>query len=230
MRTMIAVVLAAGLLGLVGAGAGWAADIVTVPTANQLKAGEVDLAYYYLWLDMPPGAPQNVQAQTLYAGVTDWLEIDLHRYDLDTVGNSTIWNATALVLKETRTRPNVVIGGRNLGEQATTPDPRSANTSYHISAAKTLFLPEQGPPQLPIIRLHLSLGTEDWTLLGERRHQGVFGGVQMLFTPQLGLVVLDDSRNLITGLTYTRNPRWPTIKGGSYGRHRWVGISYTFSH
>ena len=46
----------------------YAADIVTVPTANQLKQGEVDLAYYYIGLDFPEPMPQRVNVQTLYLG------------------------------------------------------------------------------------------------------------------------------------------------------------------
>jgi hypothetical protein len=56
------------------AASAWAGDIVTMPTANQLHKGEVDLAYYYLSLDLPEGAPQHVNYQTVYVGFTDKFE------------------------------------------------------------------------------------------------------------------------------------------------------------
>ncbi len=51
--------LAAGLLASVA----FAADIVTVPTANQLKAGEIDVAAYYIGVhDLPdPLRPGTVE-------------------------------------------------------------------------------------------------------------------------------------------------------------------------
>ena len=204
-----------------------AADIVTVPTANQLKAGEVDVAYYFLDLDFPPGAPTGVNFLTLYVGVTDQLEIDAHR-DEATGGpelpGRTIWNATWLLLKEDQRNPNVVIGGRNLDGEGT-------KASWFISAAKTVMAPVGGPPSLqsPVVRLHLSVGTEDDTLLGETRHDGIFGGVQAMLSPQVGLIALHDGQDFIGGLTYTKNPKWPTFKGGVYGDHTWVGVSYTFN-
>jgi hypothetical protein len=208
------------------AGITFGADIVTVPTANQLRQGQADAAYYFIGLDLPPGAPDNVQVQTAYLGLTDRIEIDLHRYDIDTAGDATIINASVLLRAETPVTPDIVIGGRNIGGSEVGGDPESDKASWYIAAAKTLKLPAVGPPTLPIIRLHAALGTKDHTLLGEDRHKGLFGGVQMLFTPEIGLVALHDSQDLITGLTYTPENTGLTLKGGTYGDHWWVGISW----
>jgi hypothetical protein len=225
------VFLLVGLL-LVCVSAAFAGDIVTVPTANQVKAGEVDLAAYYLFIDsdelvapLPAFEIDFVRAQTLYVGVTDQLELDVHRYDVDFAGENTIVNATWKLLDESAAKPIIVLGGRDLTSVYD-------HASYFVSAAKTLNPPVGGPPTGPIYRLHVSLGTEDNTLLGEGRHEGLFGGLQVLVKPQfpqVGLVALWDSTDLITGITVVPKPNWPTIKGGTFGEHSWVGISYTFN-
>ena len=219
-------------VALLAATAATAADIVTVPTANQLKAGEVDVAHYWIGTDLPTGAPTQINFNTLYVGLTDRVEIDAHQVKM--IGgalsfpSTTIWNATILVLKEDKRNPNVVIGGRNL-EGAS--GPAGVKASWFISAAKTVLAPVGAPPSFsnPVLRLHLSVGTEDWTLFGEKRHDGIFGGVQAMVSPQFGLVALHDSQDLITGITYTHTPKCPTIKAGTYGDHTWAGINYTFN-
>ena len=224
--------LLAFLLLALGAGMAMAGDIVTVPTANQVKAGEIDVAIYYIGIDndalvdaIQPIGIDLVRVQTLYLGLTDSLELDVHRYDVDEIGVESIYNATYVVLKEDAQRPIVVIGGRDLSREY-------GHASYFVSAAKTLNPPVDGPPTEPIIRLHLSLGTEDNTLLGEGRHEGLFGGVQILLRPSdpaVGLVALHDGTDVITGLTVVPKPGWPTFKGGTFGGHWWVGANYTFN-
>ena len=232
MKCRVGVPVVAVLLLAFAAGMAVAGDIVTVPTANQVKAGEVDLAVYYLGLDndslpefIQPLDIGFVRAQTAYIGVTDKLEIDAHRYDVDVLGVKTIFNATWVLQQETLKRPIVVLGGRDLSREY-------AHASYFVSAAKTLNPPVGGPPKLPIIRLHLSLGTEDNTLLGEGRHEGIFGGVQTILklaSPFVGAIALYDGTDVITGLTVVPEPGWPTLKGGTFGGHWWIGMSYTFN-
>ncbi len=223
------------LLLCLTAGSLFAADIVTVPTANQLKAGEIDLAAYHIEVDadslIPPlqGAGIDaVRVQTLYAGLTDKLELDIHRYDVDVPvgGTSTLVNATYVLQPETLTKPIIVLGGRNLTREL------GQHASYHLSAAKTLNPPVDGPPTGPIFRAHLSLGTEDNTLFAEGRHEGLFGGLQVLVRPmypQVGVVGLWDGQDIITGVTYTHGAKWPTVKAGTFGGHWWVGANYTFN-
>jgi hypothetical protein len=214
--------------------AAYGADIVTCPTANQLKAGQVDVAYYYLGLDNPDPQPQSLQAQTVYVGITDKLELDAHRYDPQASRDrtATILNATYLLVSETAKLPNVVFGGRNLTREKCTDNPvtqsRSKKASWFLSAAKNVTPMTPKGPKLPLVRVHASLGTEDFTLLGgvEKRHQGLFGGIQSLLTPQIGAVALWDGQDLISGLTYTPGGKALTIKGGGFGKHWWAGISY----
>jgi len=232
MRTShLALLLALGLV-LSLATAALAGDIVTVPTANQVKAGEADVAIYYIGVDeealIAPLRPLNIEfvrAQTLYVGLTDRVELDVHRYDVDKIGANTIFNSTVVVQPEDLKRPIIVIGGRDLSRVY-------GHASYFISGAKTLNPPVGGPPTGPIYRLHLSLGTEDNTLFGEGRHEGLFGGIQVLVRPmypQVGVVALYDGQDIITALTYTHEQKWPTFKGGTFGGHWWVGASYTFN-
>jgi hypothetical protein len=232
LRRSFGPLLAAMLLLGLTAGSALAADIVTVPTANQLGAGEMDMAFYYIAVDegslpvVPPGGMDFVRCQTLYVGLTDKVELDAHRYDLDGApATTTIWNATVVAQKEDLKRPIVVLGVRDLTREYD-------HASYFISAAKTLNPPVAGPPTKPIVRLHLSLGTEDNTLFGEPRHDGLFGGLQVLFrpaNPAVGMIALYDGQDVIAGLTFVPQPGWPTLKGGTFGGHWWVGVSYTFN-
>ena len=225
MKTLASMLLAASLI----LSAAYAADIVTVPTANQLKAGEVDVAYYYLGLDLPSAAPQSLQAQTIYYGLTDKVEIDLHRYDpeSDKDKTSVIVNGTVLLLQESPTTPNVVLGVRNLTGETTTRAPiNSDKVSLFVCAAKNVTPMTPEGPVLPLVRVHLGIGTEDWTLLGEKRHQGLFGGVQMLLHKEIGAVALYDGQDIITGVTYTPGNKGVTVKAGTFGKHWWMGISY----
>ena len=230
--TRFLVVMAALLLLAITSGAALAADIVTVPTANQLQAGEIDLAVYYISVDrgslIPPLRPLDidfVRVQTLYLGVTDEVELDVHRYDIDVAGSDTIFNATVVLQHEDLNRPGLVLGVRDLSREY-------GHASYFLSAAKTLNPPVGGPPTETIIRLHASLGTEDNTLFGEERHEGIFGGVQALLrpaSPAVGVVALFDGQDVITGLTVVPEPGWPTVKAGTFGGHWWIGANYTFN-
>lgn len=220
--------LAATIL-LAVATAARADDIVTMPTANQLKAGEVDVAAYYIDLRLPSGAPQFVHYQTLYVGLTDRFEIDIHRTDVNRDKKSVVLVGSAKLLSETPTRPDLVIGVRNFTATRTTLNPsvrdKSDDPSAFLSAAKTFFAdPEKPGP--PLMRLHLSLGTEDWTLLGESRHGGVFGGVQALIKPWLGAVVQHDGTDLITAITLMPPRTGLTFKGGTFGDHYWAGVAF----
>ena len=230
--TRFLVVMAAFLLLAVTCGAAMAADIVTVPTAHQLQAGEMDVAVYYVSVDrgslIPPLRPLDidfVRIQTLYVGLTDEVELDVHRYDVDVAGSDTIFNATVVLQREDLNRPGLVLGVRDLSREY-------GHASYFLSAAKTLNPPVAGPPTEPIIRLHASLGTEDNTLFGEERHEGIFGGIQVLLrpaSPAVGVVALYDGQDVITGITVVPEPGWPTVKAGTFGGHWWLGANYTFN-
>lgn len=204
-------------------------DIVTMPTANQLKAREVDIAAYYLDLSMPSGAPQFVYYQTLYVGLTDRIELDIHRAKVNRDEDSVVLVGSIKLVNEGPDTPDVVIGLRNITGSATTLAPKlrskTERRSVYIAAAKTFFMnPEKPGP--PLVRLHAGLGTEDWTLLNEGRHKGLFGGLQFLFHPVVGAVVENDGRDWITGLTIMPLNSGVTLKGGTYGDHRWYGVAY----
>jgi hypothetical protein len=215
------------------AGAAFADDIVTVPTANQLSAGQVDLAAYYITVDedelIPPLRPLDVdfvRVQTLNVGIYDWWELDAQRYAPDVLPASTIFITYFRLQAETVTRPQVVVGARDITNEF-------GHASYFVCSAKTLNPPVSGPPTGPIYRVHLSVGTEDNTLFGEPRHEGLFGGLQVLvhpMYPQLGVVALWDGQDLISGVTYRPADNWPTFKAGSFGDHWWVGANYTFNY
>jgi len=209
--------------------AAFADDIVTMPTANQLKKGEVDAGIYYLALDMPTGAPQYVQYQTIYLGLTNKIELDIHHARVDVDDDSLVLVGQYKLLSENQTNPDVVVGIRNFTRDATTKNPavrdKSRDMSFYACAAKTFFLNPKAPGA-PLVRWHMGMGTPDWTLLGEKRHEGVFGGLQFLFTPTVGAVAQHDGTNWITGITIMPSKSGITVKGGTYGKHLWAGLSY----
>jgi hypothetical protein len=215
------------------AGAAFADDIVTVPTANELSAGQVDLAAYYFDADaeelVPPLSAfdiESIRIQTLNVGLFDWWELDAQRYDIDVVGADTIFITYFRLQEETVKKPAVVVGARDITSVYD-------HASYFLCTAKTLNPPVSGPPTGPIYRLHLSVGTEDNTLLGEGRHEGLFGGLQVLVRPmypQLGVIALWDGQDFISGVTYRPADNWPTFKAGAFGDHFWVGANYTFNY
>lgn len=211
------------------AGCVMADDIVTMPTANQLKAGDVDVAAYYLGLDMPSALPQSVNYQTLYVGLTDKLELDVHRADVDKDDTSNVIVAQYKMLSETAVKPDLVFGVRNLTGESTTLNPafkgKTEDRSYYLAAAKTFFF-NPAAPGAPLVRVHLGVGTEDWTLLNEGRHEGIFGGLQFLLRSDLGAVIENDGTDTITGLTYMPKNTGLTVKGGTYGDHWWAGVAY----
>jgi hypothetical protein len=224
MRLLIIALLIVGSCGWVCAD-----DIVSMPTANQLKAGDVDLAAYYFGLDMPAGAPQNVNLETIGVGLTDRIEIDAYRADVDKDKTAAVVTGYFRLLSETPTNPDLVVGVKNIFGQETTNNPtlagKSGDRSYFLCAAKTVFL-SQAAGRPPLVRLHLSVGSADWTLFGEERHKGIFGGLQFLLRPDLGAVVENDGANWITGVTFMPKNTGLTVKGGGFGDHWWAGLAW----
>ncbi len=216
-------------------GVAFADDIVSMPTANQLKAGDVDVAAYYFWLDNPTMFPQYVQLQTLYVGVTDRFELDAHRSAVDKDETGVVLVGSFKLLSESAKTPDLVIGCKNIGATETSGDvpvtpavnerEKSKDRSYFLSAAKTFFL-KTGAPGPPLVRVHLSLGTADWTMMAQERHKGLFGGLQFLLRPDIGAVVEHDGNDLITALTYMPPKTGLTFKGGTFGDHKWFGVAW----
>jgi len=207
-------------------------DIVTMPTANQLKAGELDAAVYYIDVDAPSPQPQYVQYQTLYLGLTDRFELDFHRAAVDNNETSVVIVGSVKLLSEGLSTPDLVFGVRNIGQTPTIVGPpgsdireKSKDASVFLSAAKTFFFNPMAPGP-PLVRVHLSLGSADWTLFGEERHKGLFGGLQFLFAPWIGAVVQNDGADTITGITIMPPKTGFTLKGGTFGDHSWIGLSW----
>lgn len=236
MKTAAAVFLAAAACALWAACA-LAGDIVTMPTANQVGAGDVDLAQYYIGYDYPPGLPDFVFFTTMYVGVTDRIEIDAIHARPDDVPPDTIINATLLALSERQgDYADVVVGVRDITDvlQRLFGPSAGFEPGAFVAAAKTLN-PPPGPPtpaDCPIWRLHLGVGEELGlgTDVTNPNDSGVFGGVQALVTPMVGAIALWDGTDHILGLTCTPDPKGPTYKAGVFGDHWWVGVSYTFQH
>jgi len=213
-----------------------AGDIVTMPSANQVGGGDVDLAQYYVSFDYPPGLPEHAFMTTMYVGVTDRVEVDVWYVDPNEGSpNVTILNATALLLSQRKgDLVDLVAGVRDIGDDLENLFGPDFDRGIFVAAAKTLN-PPPGPPtpaDCPIWRLHLGVGDELGfaTDLNRMNKGGVFGGVQALVTPQLGAIALWDGTDDIVGLTYTPKPAGPTYKGGVFGRHFWLGVEYTFTH
>jgi len=221
-RNQMACCLALALC-LAVASAALAGDIVTLPTANQLKADQIELAYYRLDLNFrSPGAPSSAGLATAYWGITNRLELDAWWVHWNHgAGSDVAINPSFLVLPETVATPAVVVGAQDITGALPT-----GKVSYYVAAAKNVF---HDPKRrfFPLIRLHGGVGT--------KMNNGFFGGVQAVVTGRLGLIILNsrnpllDGNHWITGLSYTF-PRIPlVVKGGTLGRHAWIGAAYTLT-
>jgi len=208
-------------------------DILAMPTANMLDRGQMEFAYYHVDLPAPHGGPENIEAQVLYAGLTDYIELYAQRIAIDKDVTSVVLNGDLRLMKETPTTPQMVIGCRNIGATPTTNNPpfgtinyraRSANQSYYFCTYRTFYLKDAGQP--PFIKLHACVGTSDWTLGLQRRHDGLFGGIQALITPYLGVVALYDGADSITGVAIAPGPPGLAIRAGMFSDSFYVGVAY----
>ena len=135
--------LLALLVFCVAFSAATADDIVTMPTANQLKAGELDAAAYYL----QPGcatspAPEFVQYQTLYVGLTDRLEVDAHRAAIaPTTRPPSCWWAASSCSPRSATKPDLVFGCRNITGEATVINPPGSPVDFREQEQGQLVFP-----------------------------------------------------------------------------------------
>lgn len=170
-----------------------AGDIVTMPTANQMGPGEVDVAQYYVSFDYPPGLPEHAYLTTMYVGVTDRIEVDVwyvnpNKRAADQAGHVTVLNATGLVLSQRKgDLVDLVVGVRDIGDDLENLFGPDFDRGLFVAAAKTLN-PPSGPPtaaDCPIWRVHVGAGEElgFGTDLNRMTKGGVFGGIQAIVTP-----------------------------------------------
>ena len=214
-------------------------DVITVPTANQLKQGEIELAYYYAFLRKNDPEPEFMQIQTLYVGLTDRLELDAHRYAIDNDETSIILIGNVKLLSEGKHGADVVFGCKNMAGTPTVDNPPfspvnfrqlSTEQSYYLCAAKTFRLREnQGPARPPFLRVQLGLGSPDWTIGLAKRHQGIFGGLQYVITPNVLACVFDDSRNIVTAIGYVPPKTDLMIRAGTFGADWFLGLAYLWT-
>jgi len=194
-------------------------SIITMPTADVAPVGTVNLATYAVDFDGLPFSGMNVHI--VYAGIAKNLELEANIYDISDGGpTQDFFVVTYKALEETPTRPQVSIGvknpnGETLGNDS---DPTDDDPTFFIAAVKVLKAPAPGEPFSPVIRLHAGIGTN--------YHEGVFGGLQALLTPQLGVAALHDANDTLFAATYKPSPKMPTFKAGTLGDHTWLGIDY----
>jgi len=236
MKRTGSVLAAAALLTGLWAEAAFSRYILSCPTANQQKAGQIRLCFSAVDPhNSSPQAPSHVNCYRAYMGITDQVEIDAYvRAPNHARPSRTYWHATLLVLEEARANPAVVLGVSDIGRDwvysAGARAGHRAERAFFMAAAKTVNPPAGGQkPEFPIVRLHLGAGTE--------RHSGVFGGVQMKLNPKVGAVVLllqddalfaPDDHDSIYALMYTPGPQWPTFRIAKCGQKDVIGLSYDF--
>ena len=188
---LLALILAVGLAVPVMAG-----DIVAMPTGNMMPARTAELNYIYWKADttapaMPDGydgtksvylgGASHANIYEAFVGVTDWLEVDVLRFDVPGSDALTEGNVYIRLLKETAEHPSLIVGTTNFtGSDWIGGD----DVSPFILGAYNINVP-QGPPTLndPLVRAHLA-----W---GDKFHGGFFGGLQFLFAPRIGAAVFN---------------------------------------
>lgn len=199
---------ALGLLLIVALGLlvvpAFAGDIVDMPTGNMVAPGNWEFNYIFWDLDLPPGAPENVQIFEGFVGVTDFLELDAIGADVESDQFYVKYNAYFKVIPEKPDRPSLIAGVTNftgnnwLGND----DP-----SPFVLSAYNIHVPE-GPPSFndPLVRVHVAYGTQEH---GDR----FFGGFQFLFKPWLGAAVFN-YQNSPSYVVVVKPRKWYELRAG----------------
>jgi len=199
-------------------------SIITMPTADVAPPGLINLAAYVVDfndLPDPPLAPSGMNVYIAYAAIAENLELEANVYDQkDGFDTLTFFNLTYKVVEATATRPQISVGVKNvLGETLGNGDVApNDNPTYFVTAFKVLSAPAPGEPFKPIVRIHAGLGNN--------LHEGLFGGIQAMVTPQIGLALLNDAEQTLISAAFKPSANSPTFKAGTLGDHRWFGIDY----
>jgi len=203
-------------------------SIVNVPTANHAALREVNLAYYSMSVDRLPVTHKDIII--IYSTVAPNFEVEYFHININKGAPSqNLVNASYRVVAETRQLPDVVIGAKNIFEDDHSPNPDEQRRSYYIATARTLNPPKPGASWQPVVRVHVNYGT--------REHRGLFGGVQIAVTPQLGVAAMKFSsspyvdtffgNSMEYAVVYSLGKGRPNLKAGTLGRHEWVGLDYS---
>jgi hypothetical protein len=199
-------------------------SIITMPTADVAPPGVVNVAAYavnFNELPPPPAAPSGMNVFIAYAGIAKNLELEANVYaQKDGFDTLTFFNLTYKVAEQTATMPQISVGVKNLlgedlgnGDVAPNDDP-----TYFVALVKVLSGPAPGEPFKPVVRLHVGLGNN--------LHNGIFGGLQAMLTPQIGLALLSDAESTLISAAFKPSANSPTFKAGTLGDHTWMGIDY----
>ncbi len=203
-------------------------SIINCPTANQAALHELNLAYYNMSIKDLPVTHKDIFVG--YSTIVKNLELEWTHIDINKGAKSQdIVNASYKLLPENPKFPDVVVGVKNIFKDDHSPDPDEQKTSFYIATAKTLNPPQPGKSWTPVVRVHVNYGT--------REHRGLFGGVQVAITPKLGIAALKFTNSpyvstffgntMEYAVVYAFGPKLPTLKAGTLGHHRWVGIDYS---
>ena len=203
------------LLVLLVAGAAWGTDIVTMPLGNRVPVlgGQVDAIY--VSQDLPGGGDHTVFLEGYYQ-VTPAIEVGFIYVKPEGLDSQTEVSAAYTVLPESMLNPAVIVGAYNLlGSDWGASD----NISPYVMAAKTLRVPKLGPPTPadPVIRAHLGYGTE-------YHGDAVFGAVQGLLTPNIGVILLHYNDDNGAAATYIFKPGLEASVG-TYGGDPFLRVS-----
>lgn len=201
-----------------------ASSIITMPTADVAPQGLVNVAAYavnFNDLPDPPLAPSGMNVFIAYGAIAKNLEVEANIYDQkDGFDTLTFFNLTYKVVEQTATMPQISVGVKNvLGEDLGNGDVApNDDATYFVTAVKVITGPAPGEPFKPVVRLHLGLGNN--------LHNGIFGGIQAMVTPQIGLALLNDAESTLISAAYKPSANSPTFKAGTLGDHTWFGIDY----
>lgn len=196
-------------------------SIITMPTADVAPPGVVNVAAYAVNFDgSTPMGDTTMNVYIAYASLVKNLELEANVYDYNNSGfKQQFYVLTYKACEETALLPQISVGVKNpTGEMVNNEDIMNDDASWFVTAVKVLSGPKPGGPFRPVVRLHAGVGTN--------LHEGLFGGVQTLLTPQIGIAALYDGSFTLLAATFKPSPTLPTFKAGTLGDHTWVGIDY----
>jgi len=209
------VVLASGW----GGGMAWAADILLMPSAEQVGTGEQKIS---LSLVNPREAGVgDLTLYEVYYGLSDSVEISWIKGNQTGAEDSKAFNISYLVVPETQDNWATAVGVVNVGgDRYFGGDDRSYYLAFYRTQEQGRSA-RGGQKNVPGYRYHLGYGTKS--------HDGFFGGLQ----------IMTSSRMWIGGFSYTGRPTYlvdytlrekvgskVSLRGGYLGGDPWFGVSY----
>jgi len=183
-----------------------------IPTALMAPDRTVTLNYYSV--DTKPKNkffPNRLDIENAFIGINARLELDINNFKLERVPAKTTIDLQYLISPEGHSKPAIALGIQDITEQID-------DSSVYLAMVKVVSPTSRKGPIYPVVRLHLSYGTEP--------REAFFGGVQVRWSPEFATVTLSDGHDGILGAGYFVPKTTLILKAGTFGNKPFWGAEY----